>query len=145
MKINVWIIAIVTMISCKEDKLVERPENLIPQEEMTEILYDLALINGLRSTTAIVETYGIETMPYLYEKYGIDSLQFIRSDLYYASQPIQYQKMYQFIADRLENKLEEIKKVRTQQKDSTLQLKKQNSETVTKKTKPIKSVAPPKK
>ena len=104
--------------SCKE-KLIEPPEDLIPQAKMTEILYDLALINGLRSTNVTVfDQYEIETMPYLYEKYGIDSLQFIKSDEYYASVPAIYQTMYTTIKDRLENKIKETDRLRQQKTDS---------------------------
>ena len=106
------------VFSCKE-KLIEPPENLIPQAEMTEILYDLALMNGIRSTNAtVLDQYEIETMPYLYEKYGIDSLQFIKSDEYYASVPAIYQTMYSTIQSRLENRIEEIEEQRQQKKDS---------------------------
>ena len=104
--------------SCKE-KLIEPPEDLIPESQMTEILYDLALINGLRSTNnTVLDQYEIETMPYLYEKYGIDSLQFVKSDEYYASVPAIYQTMYSTIKDRLDNKIDEIDKLRQQKTDS---------------------------
>lgn len=104
--------------SCKE-KLIEPPGDLIPQSEMTEILYDLALINGLKSTNrTVLDQYEIETMPYLYEKYGIDSLQFVKSDEYYASVPAIYQSMYSTIKERLDNKIDEIDQLRQQKTDS---------------------------
>lgn len=107
------------LFSCKE-KLIEPPEDLIPQTAMTEILYDLALMNGLRSTNAnILKQHEIETMPYLYEKYGIDSLQFVKSDEYYASVPEIYQSMYKEIETRLANKIKEIDEDRKKKTDST--------------------------
>ena len=106
------------LLSCKE-KLIEPPQDLIPEAKMTEILYDLALINGIRTTSpTALEKYEIETMPYIYEKYGIDSLQFVQSDEYYASVPAIYQKMYQSLNDRLENHIKEIDKAREQKNDS---------------------------
>ncbi|MEO0573610.1 MAG: DUF4296 domain-containing protein [Bacteroidota bacterium] len=106
------------VFSCKE-KLIEPPEDLIPQAEMTEILYDLTLINGLRSINAnALDKYSIETMPYLYEKYGIDSLQFIKSDEYYASVPVIYQAMYSTIKERLEDGVKESDRLREQKTDS---------------------------
>lgn len=128
--------------SCKE-KLVEPPEDLIPESEMTEILYDLALINGLRSTNATVfEQYEIETMPYLYEKYGIDSLQFIRSDEYYASVPVIYQTMYATIKDRLEDRIDEIDKLRQQKTDSARSRNQSIRDSLKKKPPSAKSSAP---
>ena len=106
------------VFSCKK-KLIEPPEDLIPQAEMTEILYDLALINGLRSTNgSVLKQYEIKTMPYLYNKYGIDSLRFVKSDAYYASVPSIYQTMYTTIQNRLEDKIGEFDKAKQQKTDS---------------------------
>ncbi|MEM8928099.1 MAG: DUF4296 domain-containing protein [Bacteroidota bacterium] len=112
------LIGLLFIFSCKE-KLIEPPKDLISQAEMMEILYDLALINGLRSTNAAVfDKYDIETMPYLYEKYGIDSLQFVKSDAYYASVPVIYQTMYATVKNRLENRIKEMDQLRKQKTDS---------------------------
>ena len=101
---------------------------------MTEILYDLALMNGLRSTNAtVLNQYEIETMPYLYKKHGIDSLQFIRSDEYYASVPAIYQTMYSTIQSRLENRIEEIDELRQQKSDSTRSRTQKNRDSLRKK------------
>ena len=87
---------------------------------MEDILYDLALINGLRTTNGpILDDYNIETMPYLYKKYGIDSLQFVESDEYYASVPIIYQSMYSGVKERLEQKIKEQDELREQKTDSS--------------------------
>lgn len=130
------------VFSCKE-KLIEPPEDLIPQAEMTEILYDLALMNGLRSTNAnVLDQYEIETMPYLFEKYGIDSLQFVKSDEYYASVPVIYQTMYTTIKDRLESKFEETEKLRQQKTDSTRSRNQRVRDSLRKKAPPTKSPKP---
>ncbi len=128
--------------SCKE-KLIEPPEDLISQAEMTEILYDLALMNAVRSTnTNILDEYEIETMPYIYQKYGIDSLQFIKSDEYYASVPVIYQTMYATIKDRLEKKFKEIDMSRQQKKDSTRSQRQRTKDSLRKKAPSTKSPTP---
>lgn len=112
------VLTVLCLGACKE-QLIEPPEDLIPQAQMTEILYDLAILNGIRTTSnTLLDKYQIETMPYLYEKYGIDSLRFVKSDQYYASVPAVYQSMYQSIADRLEANIKEIDKEREQKNDS---------------------------
>ena len=112
------VIAIFLVFACKE-KLIEPPQDLIPQSEMTELLYDLALIKGLKSTNDnVLKQYDIETMPYLYEKYGVDSLQFVTSSDYYASVPGIYQNMYTNIQNRLEQHIDEIDEQRKQKTDS---------------------------
>ena len=106
------------LFSCKE-KLIEPPSDLISEAEMTEILYDLTMINGLRSTNdRILKRHKIETMPYIYEKYGVDSLQFVHSDQYYASVPEIYQKMYESIQQRIEERIKEMDRIREQKNDS---------------------------
>ena len=103
---------------CKE-KLIDPPEDLIPQDRMTEILYDLAVLNGIKSTSqSVLPNYEIETMPYLYEKYGVDSVQFVKSDQYYASIPQVYQKMYEEIKNKLEDQVKLIDAARKQRNDS---------------------------
>ncbi len=104
--------------SCK-DKLVEEPENLIPEAKMTNIIYDLAMLNGAKAANAsVLEKHKIKTMPYLYQKYQIDSVAFVESDLYYASMPEVYQRMYQNVLDRVEAKATALEDERKRKSDS---------------------------
>ncbi|MGB5821026.1 MAG: DUF4296 domain-containing protein [Saonia sp.] len=107
------IIILGILFSCGE-KVLEKPDNLIPRPQMVAILYDLAIINSAKSTNvAILEENEIETMDYLYNKYNIDSLQFVKSDTYYASMPALYEEIYKDIETRLkkgEKKIEEDRK-----------------------------------
>ncbi|MDT0606656.1 DUF4296 domain-containing protein [Croceitalea rosinachiae] len=97
-----FFILIMVIVSCAE-KVIEPPENLIPKEKMTNILYDLAILNAAESTDPnALKNHHIETMPYLFEKYTIDSVQFSQSDLYYASLPLEYEGIYEAIEARLE-------------------------------------------
>lgn len=110
----VLLFALLLSFSCAE-KLMEQPENLIPKEKMVSILKDLAIINAARTTNiAILKRNKVETMPYLYTKYGIDSTQFSDSDLYYASLPEEYEDIYAKVEAQLESEkkvVEENKKV----------------------------------
>ncbi len=45
--------------------------------------------------------YGINPKTYIYKKYKIDSLQFIKSNTYYAADYREYKKMYDALSDRL--------------------------------------------
>jgi hypothetical protein len=40
-------------------------------------------------------------MDFLYRKYAIDSTQFAQSDLYYASNPLEYQSIYETVDAKL--------------------------------------------
>jgi len=110
--------SLLLLASCAE-KVIEPPEDLIPTDKMTEILYDLSLLNAASSIGGnALKEKGIETMPYLFEKYGIDSLQFVTSDQYYASIPLTYEAIYKDIQTRLEKEVEQIETARKQRSDS---------------------------
>jgi len=95
-----------TLISCSE-RIVEKPKNLIPQEKMAAILYDISLLNAGRSINeSILTEHGLEPMGYIYDKYKIDSLQLVQSDTYYASLPNVYETIYTQVKDRLEREQE---------------------------------------
>jgi hypothetical protein len=90
-------------------KLLETPENLIPREKMADILYHMALLDAIdNSHPQVLVENDIRVMPFLFEKYGIDSLQFVQSDLYYASVPEEYEKIYQAVEERLTRKRDSV-------------------------------------
>ncbi|WP_127018716.1 DUF4296 domain-containing protein [Flagellimonas beolgyonensis] len=98
----VFLMGILFLCSCAEE-VVEKPENLIPKDKMAAILLDLAILNAAKSAAKNkFEDSGLEIMPFLYQKYGVDSVQFVQSDLYYASNPLQYQEMYQDVQSKLD-------------------------------------------
>ena len=104
-------------------KLMEEPEELIPSEKMVDILYDMALLDAIdNSYPQTLEENDISEMDFVFEKYGIDSLQFVQSDLYYASIPAEYQKIYEAVEDRLTQERDSITELiqqgRIQAKDS---------------------------
>ncbi len=98
---------------------MEKPENLIQKEKMVLILYDLAILNAAKSAyTSSFEDDKIETMEFLYRKYGIDSVQFSQSDLYYASIPLEYQAIYEKVDALLEKKQKMLEEENEQRTDS---------------------------
>ena len=115
------------VFSCGE-KVIEPPEDLIPRDKMIDILYDLAIINAAKSTDIkVLEMHELEPMAYIYEKHAVDSLQFVRSDLYYASLPLQYEGIY----IEVESRLKEIREETIQdRKHSEEEQKKQREELI---------------
>lgn len=96
------LLVFIMLLSCNE-KVVEKPENLIPEEKMISVLYDMAVINAAKNMNQdILLEYDIEPMGYIYSKHGVDSLQFVKSDLYYASNPSEYETIYTAVKDKLE-------------------------------------------
>lgn len=108
------LVVFLLLISCSEN-LLEKPNNLIPEDKMVEVLKDLAIVNAAKSTNiSVLQDNGIEPMAYIYEKHGIDSTQFVESDRYYASLPVTYEHIYKNVESKLEKEtkaIEEAKKV----------------------------------
>ncbi|WP_298793434.1 DUF4296 domain-containing protein [uncultured Allomuricauda sp.] len=106
------------LFSCNE-KVVEEPENLIPKEKMVTILHDLALLNATKSSyKAALELHDIRIMDFLYQQHDIDSAQFAKSDLYYASLPLEYQSIYEKVEALLEKESADLEHIVQKRNDS---------------------------
>lgn len=100
-KILCFFIASLLFLSCQQSA-IEKPDNLIDEETMEDIIYDLALLDAIKvNKPASLEKKNITASTYVYEKYDIDSLQFVNSNHYYASDVHNYLKMYQRVEERL--------------------------------------------
>ena len=118
MKRLIAIFFLVALFSCNE-KTIEKPEDLIPKDQMVEIIYDMAIINAAKKTnSSYLINNNIEAMPFIFRKYNVDSLQFVKSDLYYASVPEEYEAMYKIVEARIETEKSEYDKTRTKASDS---------------------------
>ena len=69
----------------------------------------------------------IETMDFIYKKYTIDSLQYVKSDLYYASEPAIYEEMYINVEKRLETEKERMQEEKKKKSDSIIETNKKKS------------------
>ncbi|MDT7829188.1 DUF4296 domain-containing protein [Pricia sp. S334] len=118
------LLVLLSLLSCNEN-LLEKPDDLIPEDKMVSILTDLAIVNAAKSTNmAVLQDLDIEPMDYIFKKYDIDSLQFVESDRYYASLPPEYEEIYK----RVESKLEEQAKTMEEAKRVNDSLRRMESE-----------------
>ncbi|MET7029858.1 DUF4296 domain-containing protein [Sediminicola luteus] len=139
MKKAVLFIFCVILVSCGE-KVVKEPEQLISKEKMADILYDLAILTAAKNTsTDILVKNKIETMEYLYTKYGIDSVQFVENNLYYASIPSEYVAIYKEVDSRLESVQKVMDEARKIKADSIREARDKAKEN---KIKPTKELRP---
>lgn len=107
---NKWqyLLVAILLFSCGE-QVLQPPEKLIPKETMIAMLTELTVINAAKTTNvAILRKNEIEPMTYLFEKYEVDSLQFVMSDRYYASLPLEYEDIHVQVQKRIEKQAEEI-------------------------------------
>ena len=128
------VLLFLVLLSCGE-KVIEAPDDLISKEKMVEMLYELSLINAAKGTNPkILEENNIEPTQFLFEKHGVDSLQFVKSDIYYASIPAEYQSIYESVSAKLEKNKDEIEEERKRKNDSISELSKQKTDKKTDKS-----------
>ncbi|RYZ83508.1 MAG: DUF4296 domain-containing protein [Proteobacteria bacterium] len=95
-------IAILFTIWACGETIVEKPDNLIDEDTMVDILYDLSLIDAMKSHNPGALQTAKEPTKYIYKKYKIDSLQFANSNRYYATNLRRYKKLYKRVGMHLE-------------------------------------------
>ena len=112
MKNFVFIILVLFLsVSCKKE-LVKEPAKLIEKEKMIDIIYDLSLLDAIKYQQPL-SLDSVESNPtkFIFRKYKVDSLQFAKSNMYYAADYDSYKEMFDEINARLdkEKKTTEIK------------------------------------
>ncbi|SKB54529.1 protein of unknown function [Salegentibacter holothuriorum] len=118
----------VAFIACQDIENSEKPENLIPEEKMVDIITEISLLQSARNfSKRIYESTGIKGQEYVFEKYNIDSIQFKRSNDYYADNYETYQRIYDSVKEgfeRMKVKLDTLQKQEKHIEDSIAQAKK---------------------
>ncbi|MFJ1328934.1 DUF4296 domain-containing protein [Capnocytophaga canimorsus] len=121
---------ILTLFGCRQN-IIPKPENLISERQMEKIMYDLTLLDAIKSTDyTYMEQQKANFTQLIYEKYAIDSLQLAESMVYYASIP----KVYNRMMNSVEQQLKENKKQFSSEKDSLSgdmkKIRKENAELI---------------
>ncbi len=117
MKINfIYILLILFALSCKSKTDFEKPKDLIPEDQMVNIISDLCLAQGASSVNNVDLKKSNKYVFLVYDKYGIDSTRFASSNLYYASDVEEYRKIFKKVYDRLKA----MGDIYTSEKDSIL-------------------------
>jgi hypothetical protein len=103
-KLLLLLTVLVGFMSCKEE-VVHKPDNLIERDMMIDVMYDLSILDAIKyQNPASIDTFKINPSQYVFKKYKIDSLQFAQSNIYYASNYIDYKEMYDELIERIETK-----------------------------------------
>lgn len=102
MKKLVLIIGVAFLLLNCNANAVQKPEKLIEKEVMVDIFYDLYLANAMfTADSKYFVDRNLTPSQYVYQKYKIDSLQFVQNDHYYASDLPSYEKLYATVTERL--------------------------------------------
>ncbi|MEH6534943.1 MAG: DUF4296 domain-containing protein [Psychroserpens sp.] len=111
MRIFVILFVVLSCIGCNSFDKLEKPDNLIPKDKMEDIIYDVFILNAAKgSSKGVLENNGILPEDYVFEKYKIDSLQFVKSNEYYGFHVEEYQSILANVEERINNDKEKYQK-----------------------------------
>ncbi|MGH2667310.1 DUF4296 domain-containing protein [Flavobacterium sp.] len=102
-KIIVLLSVLIIVAACTNKNEIPKPANPIAPDVMENILYDLALLQALKSySPEKLAENSINTKTYIYQKYKIDSAQFAENDKYLATNIEEYKLLSERVTARLE-------------------------------------------
>ncbi len=93
---------IILFWSCTDKVTYEKPEDLIGKKEMTDLLFEMHIVVGTSNIKNLHLEKNRNYMSILFEKYGVDSTRFASSNLYYTSNIVEYEEIYEEVERRLD-------------------------------------------
>lgn len=109
---------VLLVVGCQKVDKPKKPKNLIPEDQMVDILVDLAKIDAAISINGIeYQNRGADTKELLFEKYQIDSAQLVRSNAYYTQKFKVNQSLYERVYDRLKEESDSLVKQEEREKN----------------------------
>ncbi len=90
------------LAACQDVERPKKPANLISEDAMVAIIAEAYLNNAARSynNRELIDK-GVALDSLIYKKHNIDSLQFVESNAYYASQLNTYLDIFKRVEERL--------------------------------------------
>lgn len=98
----------VMLMACGENP-VKEPKNLLDEETMENILFDVAVLQAAQANSPqVLQSNNINHKDYIYNKYKIDSITFHENNKYYAGDVRKFKHLHKRILERL-NALQQAK------------------------------------
>ena len=111
-------IAIIYLFSCS-NKSAKKPDNLIPLETMEEVIYDVYMLNAIKiSNKKLLQNEEVSFKKEIFEKYKIDSLQFAKSNDFYAADFETYKALIERIKKRMDSNKKALEQLIEEEKKS---------------------------
>jgi len=91
----------ILITACTSNTILEKPKNLIPKEQMVDLLTDMLLANGADNFKNINLQRNVNYFPLVFEKHQIDTTRFKESSYYYTSKIDEYDDIFEQVDQRL--------------------------------------------
>ncbi len=99
-KFTVFFVALL-LLGCTSRTIYKKPEDLISKDLMVALWTDIYIANSAKAVKNDQLDIKANYMPFIYEKYKIDSSRFMRSSIYYTSKVELYENMFQEVESNL--------------------------------------------
>ena len=119
------VIAALLLSTCTSNTILKKPDNLIPKDQMVDLITDLVLAEGGKNIRSIEMERNTNFFPHVFEKHNVDSAQFQASNYYYTSRIDDYDEILAAVDLRLKTMQAEYQELRKQ--EDSIRLKKLDS------------------
>lgn len=120
-----------SFVGCQDVEQPEKPKNLISKEKMVDLLTEAYLANAARSVdNQSIIVKGIKLDSLIYKNFGVDSLQFAKSNAYYAADVNVYMEIFQKVEARLTAMQKKTDSIRDMEKRRVDSIGKKKNEAV---------------
>ena len=91
------------LVSCYDIERPEKPNDLLSKDKMVEVIIDMTLLTSAKGSNKFeLQENGIIPKEYIFEKHGVDSIRFAKSNEYYSYDVEVYESIYQRVHDSLQ-------------------------------------------
>ena len=102
-----FLLVYIFMMGCSSNA----PENLISEEKMESIIFDIMILNASSSYDLKIDISMISD-ELIFIKHNIDSAQFYESELYYSQNPKIHFNIYTNVKRRIQKSIDSLKNIR---------------------------------
>jgi cysteinyl-tRNA synthetase len=100
------------LLSCTSNTIFEKPKDLIPRDTMSLLLQEMVIASSAKFVKNKNQQKNINYMPFVYEKFKIDSTRFDISNYYYMSKIDMYQEILENAKASIESRNNVFKKTK---------------------------------
>ncbi|MBL4938862.1 MAG: DUF4296 domain-containing protein [Lutibacter sp.] len=99
---NIYIVILsVFLYACTSNTIIKKPNDLIPKEQMVDLLTDMFLAKGGDNIKNTNLQRNVNYFPFVFEKHKIDTVRFKESNYYYISRIDDYDEILGKVDERL--------------------------------------------
>ena len=109
-----YLLIFVFIVSCTSNTIFEKPKDLIPKDSMSLLIQEMMIASSAKYIKNTNQQKNINYMPFIFDKYKIDSLRFQNSNFYYTTKIDLYEEIIRDAKTKLEEKKEFYRKISSQ-------------------------------